>query len=161
MPKQGQEEATILQQMTRTSTTRTQSFKNAASSGPTLRKGKEEDLFEGLPLVFQVPCRMPTTLRVKALGWEHRAGLQDPQNAGREKRRTHLERAEEKPLPGRRGAFGSKQNCQQSFLPAEGEALAHKAGDTDEGGTAPSLSPSVLIRLSCFPQGGGQNRCTP
>lgn len=47
--------------------------------------------------------------------------------------------------------MGSKQTCQQSFLPAEREALADKARDTEEGGSCPfpePICPHPLVLLS-------------
>lgn len=60
---------------------------------------------KGILWFFKQPYLMPTTLRVEVLGGELPAGRQGQQNTGRKERRTHLERAEEKPLLGRRGCF--------------------------------------------------------
>lgn len=52
---------------------------NAGSSGPTLRWGKKEDIFKGLPLVFQIALTHVHDIKGQGTGWELLAGLQDQQ----------------------------------------------------------------------------------
>lgn len=162
MPKPGQEEATILRQVNNKNKHRhnLRTFENEASSGPAQRRGKEEDVFERLSLLFQAAsaaCPQHQRLRDSAGSCQ--------QSAGREKWRAHLERAEEKPSLGGRGgggvALGSKHPASSPSSQQRGKLWLTRPETQRKEGPAPALSPSVLIPLSCFPQGGGQNRCTP
>lgn len=102
---------------------------------------------------------MPTTPKVEVLGWELPAALQGQQNAGREKRRTHLERAEEKPSLGRRGVlWGVNKPASSPSSQQRGKLWLTRPETQRKEGAAPCPEPICPHPLVLFSPGWGEEQ---